>query len=133
MVWAGSEKPLPTICYPNSTPMMLTMGLFAPVTRSLFSCQGITIPPSSHSLQMSKSLRNSFVVYGEQMGCSLRASRRNQDSKPPRGSHRGTSKNLPREINRKLVDAGSTEALLALIDKHLDDMNAVNMATALNR
>ena len=32
---AASEKTMPTSCYPDSTPMMLTMGLLVPVTRKL--------------------------------------------------------------------------------------------------
>ena len=84
---------------------------------------------------MSKSFQSSFVVHGEHTGCGLSASRGNDYySEPPRGSsHRSPPNNLSREINKKLLDTDITENLLALIDEHLDDMSAINMATALNK
>ena len=132
---AGCGNSMPKAWYPDSSPTVLTMGLLVPMRRGWCSRQGTTTPPSSHSLQMSKSFQSSFVVHGEHMGCGLSASRGNDYSKPPRGSsRRGPPNNLSREINRKLVDPrSSTETLLAVIDEHLDDMSAINMSTALNR
>jgi len=63
----------------------------------------------------------------------LSASFGNDDSKQPAGHHRGQSNTLPREINSKLMEADSADALLALIDNYIDDMNGVNTTTALNR